>query len=126
MNAPTRRRISRLLTSVLAAVVLFASVLGVIASTHEAIHELSGTSELAYGHGLGDDKIRAPVPDGVSSFADLLHSITLAMHCCSVTIALLSTPVFRPSLSLPPLVPRFEVRVWPATAIQGLFRPPIR
>jgi hypothetical protein len=110
----------------LAVVMLAMSLLGALATTHEALHVIDGSAAFAHEHGPGDDDAHPPTPTDASAFDELVHGLAHAWHCCGVTMAVLPAPVAKLLSAPPPLIPAFDARSAPAPALQGLFRPPIR
>ncbi len=110
----------------MAVVMLAMSLLGALATTHEALHVIDGSAAFAHEHGPGDDDAHPPTPTDSSAVDELVHGLAHAWHSCGVMMAMLPTPAVKLLDAAPPLIPAFDVRSAPAPALQGLFRPPIR
>lgn len=110
----------------MAVVLLTMSLIGAMATTHEALHAIDGSAAVAHEHGPDDDDAHPPSPADASTFDELVHGVAHAWHCCGVTMAVLPTPVVKLLSAPPPLIPAFDARPAPAPALQDLFRPPIR
>ena len=103
------------------------SLLGALATTHEALHVLDGSAAFAHEHIRGDEGAHSTAPTDASAIAELVHGLAHTWHCCGVTIAVLPVPVWKLlSAPPPPLVSALGASPAPAPALPGLFRPPIR